>query len=254
MNDFYRLTFLMGMILSCPVFSWTILSQGLRGWDTKALTVHVNSTDCPIPEAEVLAAVDAAIVLWNSVSSSSLTLSRSSVASTTTAAQFLAGTATDVPLIVCDTAFGTSNPGVDVDGVPAATRTGVTNPLNYAAILLNAEPGAGANIDELSNELLYLTLAHELGHALGLGHSSQASALMYYSISGKTVAFLSEDDRQGLTYLYPRNEFQGGAFGCASVHRDGSPLEPIKGLAMTIVLAILGCVLARHHALRIGQT
>jgi hypothetical protein len=49
------------------------------------------------------------------------------------------------------------------------------------------------------------TAAHEFGHALGLGHSSDSSATMYYvttwcSTSGRT---LSNDDLAGVEALYP---------------------------------------------------
>lgn len=233
---------LIALALLCvapSAMAWTILSSGLRGYQTKSLTVYVNTTGCSVAPSAVLEAVDKAITVWNGVATSSLALSRAD--STATAAEFLAGTATaSVPLIVCDTSFGANNPGVNVDGVPAATRTGTSNPLDYSAVLLNSQAGALAAIDQLSQERLNITLVHELGHALGLGHSSNPAAMMYYSIAGKTVAYLTEDDRDGITYLYPRNEFEGGAFGCAAVHRPESRLGDLSGVLICVGLGVLG--------------
>lgn len=48
---------------------------------------------------------------------------------------------------------------------------------------------------------------HELGHALGLGHSSDAQAVMYAYYSGAHCA-LSQDDIDGVSALYPET---GGA-------------------------------------------
>ena len=44
-------------------------------------------------------------------------------------------------------------------------------------------------------------LLHELGHALGLGHSSVSEAVMVAIYDG--VRPLHEDDLRGITYLYP---------------------------------------------------
>src|SRR5262249_675388 len=45
---------------------------------------------------------------------------------------------------------------------------------------------------------------HELGHVLGLAHSSQPDAVMFPVLHfGKTRRDLSADDREGLSVLYP---------------------------------------------------
>lgn len=46
--------------------------------------------------------------------------------------------------------------------------------------------------------------AHEIGHLLGLGHSSHETAIMYASIGAGEVKNLDQDDIQGIAALYNR--------------------------------------------------
>ena len=48
------------------------------------------------------------------------------------------------------------------------------------------------------------TILHELGHAAGLGHSAQTSALMYFQVSaGQNKRTLTQDDIDGIRAAYP---------------------------------------------------
>ncbi|MBI4404465.1 MAG: matrixin family metalloprotease [Deltaproteobacteria bacterium] len=197
---------------------WTLLDSSLKGWEQNPLSVRMNYTECTISRTVLDRIIDDSFALWNAAPTAKIKLERSSEESTTTPDQFLARSATDSPLILCDASFG-SHLSTDPDQVPAATwiPTPVTT-LDYGAILLNGQAGRAAEISQLSEAELFVVIAHELGHLLGLGHSQDSAALMYYSINGKTKAVLSQDDLDGLTYVYPRNELSSGPFGCAAVH------------------------------------
>jgi hypothetical protein len=105
----------------------------------------------------------------------------------------------------------------------------VTIPNNFAGrrikgavILINEVSTA---FSRLSREDKIGVIAHEIGHAIGLGHTEDKAALMYY----RTVELrraLGQDDIDGVSYLYPV-KFDGcGAMGTID---DGQKIDPMIG-------------------------
>lgn len=212
------------LFLSTSAHAWTLVSPNLQGWASHSVVVHYNFSTCGVDADLMLGRLDSAIAAWNQTSGSDLVVSRPTTESSSTAADFLAGTTTDVPLVVCDTNFATSN-SVDADFIPAATRLSMpTGRIEYGGVLLNAEASGSASMANLTADQIIVTLAHELGHVFGLGHSSSSSALMYYSINDKVSPIVTEDDLDGVAFLYPRNEFSGGMFGCSFVPAKNASL------------------------------
>ena len=71
---------------------------------------------------------------------------------------------------------------------------------------------------------------------LNLGHSSDPSALMYYSFSTLEDVSLSLDDIRGYTYLYPKSELDGDYFlGCGLVKASPSNTMPILFLLILLL-------------------
>lgn len=231
------------LVISAPGQAWTHIGSNIGGWATRRLSVIVNPTGCPLSESALYDIIDNAISTWNRVPLVDLTLFRDPTPSNYTNTDFDLGTVVGAPLIYCDTAFSTTY-SVDADFVPAATRAATADDgrLNAAVIGLNAEVGTAAEISDIDRELMIVILAHEIGHALGLGHSSIAEALMYYSVSGKQEALLAQDDMDGLAILYPRNELQAGAFGCSAVHppTTQAPSGALLAVGWLLVLIALG--------------
>jgi hypothetical protein len=209
---------LLAILLGGDASAFTLNSVVQRGWHGDVLRFSYNMTGCPITEAEMTAAIDAAVDVWNTVPTSRVTLERGGTTTATSAQASSVG----APLIVCDTAMSTTLSG-DSNNIPAATGVGSLNQqVVYAYILLNAESGKSANVGNLSATKLALIMAHEIGHALGLGHTSNTSALMYFDATAKTQLSLAQDDMDGITYLYPREEGGGGKpFACSTVDAAG---------------------------------
>lgn len=234
-----RLLYAAICMFSMPALGWTLVSGGIQGWSAEELSINVNYANCPVPDSVLDDALDAAIEAWNGVPTARLKLKRGT--SATDVATFTGGTATDVPVLLCDPNLGTTL-GTDVDNIPGVAVQIQGNPnIFYGGILLNAQAGAGAEISNLSDLELQITLAHELGHILGLGHSSTSSALMYFNVSTKTELLVMDDDKDGLSYLYPSN------FGCVAVHRAGGKPVRFFVVLFTVVFAtvLLGRIVFR---------
>ena len=78
--------------------------------------------------------------------------------------------------------------------------------ITAGAVALNVQEGSAANIASIDRKILVSILVHEIGHVLGLGHSADKNAVMYYNAAEKKFASLAQDDVDGMTYLYARNE------------------------------------------------
>jgi hypothetical protein len=61
-------------------------------------------------------------------------------------------------------------------------------------------------------------IAHELGHAFGLGHSPVKDSLMYYATVNMRKS-LGEDDIDGITYLYPKQQ----PVTCGTISEKNNP-------------------------------
>lgn len=111
---------------------------------------------------------------------------------------------------------------------PIGGVLGVTLPNNIkndriagSVILLNNT--AQSNFPSLTQEDVIAVIAHEIGHAIGLGHSEDPSALMYFSLVPSRTS-LGQDDFDGVTYLYPKTIDGCGMFSVEQVEPpDATP-------------------------------
>jgi hypothetical protein len=221
--------------LAFTLFSST--NSKARGWSKKNLVYHLNSQNCP---TNIRFNLEAAMALWNSIGSTQINLELSPKESTDSTAQILAHNFTDEALIICDPNMAAY--GINPDSIPGfanVTYSG-NNEIIQSYLVLNVQGGATSNISTFSDDLVQVITAHELGHTLGLGHSSDISALMYYSAGYKQNLALAQDDIEGMTYLYPRDETGGDQFmgGCALIKNNNKN----KSGPLTKLLTLLFCL------------
>ncbi len=246
------------LFVGLPAQAFTLQSSGLRGWEASILPIRLNPDKCGLSEPELVALIEEAIALWNSIPSSSIRLEYGGL-STSVASNFAAASPSlipDSPVILCSDDFAvesglTTNGAGDIglihDTIPALVQTGtVDSSLVYAPMILNATTNGQASTLALSRNQLKIILAHEIGHMLGLGHASQSSALMYYNATAKTTLALSSDDIAGVAYLYPRNEpFAGEFWGCGTITKIGTKMGGTSGGGGGFLVTVLLVLAAR---------
>jgi hypothetical protein len=140
-------------------------------------------------------------------------------------------------------------------GLNPSNVIAVTIPNNFsgkkirgAIILINNSSSAFLNLNRADK---IAALAHEIGHAIGLGHAKddEQEALMYY----RTVNLrkkLGQDDIDGVSYLYPKQVDGCGLIGSI---KDNSSIPPnlwqmLIGLMFVIMLIELRRLFKRPQA------
>ncbi|XP_021104684.1 interstitial collagenase [Heterocephalus glaber] len=162
---------------------FTTMPGGPR-WNKKDLTYRIKNFTPDLPRSVVENAFEKAFRLWSDVSP--LTFTR-----------IFWGEA-DIMISFTRGAHGDNNP-FDGPGDTLAHAFGPGPRLGGDAHFDEDEMWSNENIREIN---LYLTAAHEFGHSLGLGHSSDTESLMYpvYSYNGNVQ--LGQDDIDGIQKLY----------------------------------------------------
>lgn len=199
------------------------------GWSSPAVTVNIDSSCSSY--SSVTAALSSAVKIWSNLPSSNLVVSVGSTASlgssiTTYTGSHATQSYVGTPLIYCDTNFDSDFgytspsdiPGLELNPTLNCSTGSTFCPIEGSLIVLNLDSSDTTNFSNFSAAVQSIIVAHELGHALGLGHSANTNALMYYSANDRENLKLSQDDVNGMSYLYPRNEFgsKGGVMGCNS--------------------------------------
>ena len=235
----------------------------LKGWPKTSLEVKVDTTGCTVSNEALYSGVDQAFLIWNSVSDAGIKIYRSSVTNTVAVTEYLNQTDIAVqngPVIFCATDFSTAT-SVDGDEVVALGYSQASSSvITLGFMILNAESGKKSEISQVNSSLFSSVLAHEMGHVLGLGHSQENSALMYYDIGSRTKLSLSKDDAEGFRYLYPRNEVTNPyPLGCArvedrskkSTHGEWPPRGSTgtSGVLTLIGLIFFGCIFVQKSCI-----
>lgn len=211
---------------------FTFLGDPPGRWTTPAATFRVANADPSLGAGATNGAIAAAMAAWTGVATSDLTLARG--ADTTTAASIAGGTCDGASKIQFDDPVGEIPSLVSCTGVLAiggfCTSTGTSTVggvtferIDEGDVTMNAGVGACFGAAGLAE-----VLTHELGHAIGLGHSSEnpdepnddlADATMFFlaHVDGRGAS-LRTDDRAGIAAIYP-----GSNANAPDADADGVP-------------------------------
>jgi hypothetical protein len=137
--------------------------------------------------------------------------------------------------------IGCNNNPVNFGGATSSNVLGVTIPNHFTgrkikgAVILINENGLFRSLSE-SDKIS--VIAHEVGHAIGLGHAEEHNreALMYYKVVNLRRS-LAQDDIDGVSYLYPI-KFDGcGLFGATVMDLKQDPPASGQG-GMTLQMGL----------------
>lgn len=254
------------LILTSTASAFTLNNNFGASFKNKNVSVSVASnTTCATAGITVYELADlvkpATRDFWNTVPTSSLRLKASGIGDNigninggrlcaptdssciTSAGGNLIPPVSDI-VIACNNAIENfpDAPGGGPSGVLA-----ITIPNNFsgkkirgAVILINDRTN---NFSNLSYNDKVSVIAHEIGHAIGLGHAEEKNneSLMYYKVINLRRS-LAQDDVDGVSYLYPVHFDGCGVFGTLNDKNGTKPKGPshwqmFLSLALMIALA-----------------
>ncbi|MGZ3691820.1 MAG: matrixin family metalloprotease [Pseudobdellovibrio sp.] len=204
-------------------------NPNLKGWANHNVKFMVNTANCPA-NVDVPGLISESAAVWNNLATSDISATYGGSTSSTTFAS--------PPTVYCEPNFQ-AVVGADPNFVPGAGAVdGTTGRIAAGVLILNASGGTG-NIGLFDHEILKIILAHEIGHILGLGHSADRNALMYYDASEKQHLLLAQDDIDGMTYLYPADTVANPSLAGCGLIRNKNTMPPPRLLMVLILLLLL---------------
>ena len=94
---------------------------------------------------------------------------------------------------------------ISVNKIKSSTSAAYAIPISKDGIIIDCDIIIGDHLHDVKG--LAITLTHEIGHCLGLGHPhTSQNSIMSYRYARNDVK-LSTDDKAGIIYLYPDSEF-----------------------------------------------
>ncbi len=204
----------LSLLVTFKVNAFTLSNSGRVHFPDTTIKIIIGSNTCSNAGFNSAAELEAMVresvdMYWNSIPTCALKLEVEGVSSTDTSSMTLLETlqATPVGKILVGCSDDTSL--FDSAGILGVGSINTANG-DRGGLLLNNVDTSFANLETSEK---YATIAHELGHAFGLGHTEDTAALMYYAVGGKVQENLSIDDYDACSYLYPHDS----PVGCGSV-------------------------------------
>lgn len=241
------------LIISSTVNAFNFNTSVGAAFNKNTVNVNVANHSCDnlgIDNEELLQRVGEAMdQFWNRAPTSRLKLQKGNLLSVDNAFKTQSLCATTNPCVVNTSLVQDQDILISCNNnttlFSSSQLLGATLPNNVsgsaivgAVVLLNDTAGTGlANLDR---DTFIAVIAHEVGHAIGLGHSKKVENLMYYT-TAPTRRTLGADDINGITYLYPAE--QPEILSCGTIHNhhdDNDTNGPMSFLiGMVLILAFI---------------
>jgi hypothetical protein len=247
-------------LLSLNAFAFTLNTNIDANFDSKVVKIWVTSnstcTNAGITANALLdIAVEASDKFWNRVPTSYLKIESGGILQTTDTKYLTGKLCVTDSVSVCDPS--TSIPAANdiviacnsntADNFKSSSYYALTLPNNFSGSnisgsMIIVNDSSNSAFSTLSRDEMINVIGHEIGHAVGLGHTDDKAALMYHTDFSKRYR-LGQDDVDGITYLYS-NKLSGladcsGIFGTIDTidKKNQSPLSFSFTLLAGILLA-----------------
>ncbi len=242
------------LLLPFNLYAFTLIGSAIVTFEDPNIQVNVGDSSCSNLDdspSEILDYVGEAIELyWNKVPQSTLELSQgvlqnvdSSFYTDQICTSGNSNCTSPVPpvdsgiLIVCND--NTTSNGFSSTNVLAVTLPNnvTSSTINGAIIAINARSGTLWNSQDRDSKVAII--AHEIGHAFGLGHSQFIDSLMY-AVNYSERKYLGRDDYDGATFLYPKEHGAGALCGAVLKSSSDNKNGPIIGSFLLLILFFIG--------------
>lgn len=228
-----KIFILMTILFSQSSFGFVLLNPRFKLKDPTSAKIKVSKEGCTangISDSKVADAIKIAIDFWNDVPESRLKLSYGGKSEA----------------LLTDNTIPKNTIIVGCGSLPSLQILGATQ---------NDYKNKGARVK--MNEAVYTgnynedsfigTMTHEIGHGLGLFHSDDPASVMTYANNGwgDRPKYISQDDIDGIVYLYPNEGELAGFLGsCSSFAAEETPTfnfyrDFLMGFLATIGISIL---------------
>lgn len=225
-KGFMKYIFLFLLIITNLSHAFTLTGER-RGFSDNEITINFSDSDCSgtdMSMSKIKKHTKTAVEeFWNEVNTSALTLKIGSIKESIdttnmdSIGEIIDEAKTNTIIIGCSTA-------VEAFSDSSGDSTSILGVGNFVCSSNNCKGGLvlnsveGSPLASTSKSQVIATIAHEIGHAIGIGHSEYKHSLMYYKIGSKKQEWLGQDDIDAVTYLYPHDSEAAGLLGsCASI-------------------------------------
>ena len=240
---YFYLTFFLIFLLQ-KSYSFVLTSVNPARFPSGTISIKVNTTACSnVTESytEIEALIKEAVEdYWNQVYTSSINFKVDGNITVTNHKDNLFAAADDTVTVGCHDIGNSST--------FAAASLGC-NTLNGVCInamgVMYINDNTNSPWLSAARDTKVAILAHELGHTIGIGHSDKSYALMYYATNSSDIQYyLSEDDADAVTFLYPDDpQLLGLGGNCGAVAstpgKKGGPSSPLSSLLGLLMGAFL---------------
>lgn len=248
-----KLTIIILALLSNNVFSWTLSRSVRSGYQTTTtVNIYIGSNNCSnagITASELKSYTEEAVAeFWNTVSTSALRLNVIGISSNSLGdSDDLNAALNKVPTNSIFVGCNANSSIFTSNNILAVGSMGCSGTDCRGAVIVNNV--SGTNMSAQDNQGIKSTMAHELGHAIGIGHTSVKYALMYYDSTGVVNKSLAQDDIDAVSYLYPNDKKLGGIAGsCSTIAASRNQTKDFLMAILLGLFSILGLKFLKKRA------